>query len=126
MFYLSLMKNKLCLPIEYISPEDKTKIEGLLITVDCQYGAGNVTRLESDFVAIIDHHQIEITDQPLSRIEPRLGSCATLVWSMLKEEAYPVEEDLVLGTALYYGLYTDTNQLSELFHPLDLVWVLNV
>lgn len=117
---LSLMKNKLSLPIEYISPEDKTKIEGLLITVDCQYGAGNVTRLESDFVAIIDHHQIEITDQPLSRIEPRLGSCATLVWSMLKEEAYPVEEDMVLGTALYYGLYTDTNQLSELFHPLDL------
>ncbi len=117
---LSLMKNKLELPIEYILPENKEKMEGLLITVDCQYGAGNVTRLEADYVAIIDHHQIEITNQPLSRIEPRLGSCATLVWSMLKEENYPLEEDMMLSTALYYGLYTDTNQLSELFHPLDL------
>lgn len=117
---LCLMKNKLNLPIEYISPEEGEKIEGLLITVDCQYGAGNVTRLEADFVAIIDHHQIEITDQPMSRIEPRFDSCATLVWCMLKEEKYPVEDDMVLSTALYYGLYTDTNQLSELSNPLDM------
>lgn len=117
---LCLMKKKLDLPIEYIPKGELSKVEGLLITVDCQYGAGNVTRLEADYVAIIDHHQIEITNQPLSCIEPRLGSCATLVWSMLKEENYPVEEDMVLSTALYYGLYTDTNQLSELYHPLDL------
>ena len=117
---LCLMKKKLALPIEYIPVESREKIEGLLITVDCQYGAGNVTRLEADNVAIIDHHQIEITNQPLSRIEPRLDSCATLVWCMLKEEQYPVEEDMVLCTALYYGLYTDTNQLSELSNPLDM------
>ena len=117
---LCLMKNKLALPIEYIPVEEKEKIQGLLITVDCQYGAGNVTRLEADAVAIIDHHQIEITDQPMSRIDPRFDSCATLVWCMLKEEQYPVEDDMVLCTALYYGLYTDTNQLSELSNPLDM------
>ena len=117
---LSLMKNKLSLPVEYIPLGEKEKIDGLLITVDCQYGAGNVTRLDAENVAIIDHHQIEIMDQPLSRIEPNLGSCATLVWCMLKEENYPVADDMLLSTALYYGLYTDTNQLSELYNPLDL------
>ncbi len=117
---LCLMIKKLNLPIEFVPAQDKGKIEGLLLTVDCQYGAGNVTRLEADYVAIIDHHQIEITDQPLSRIEPRLGSCATLVWRMLKEEYYPVEDDMILSTALYYGLYTDTNQMSELSDPVDM------
>lgn len=117
---LCLMKNKLNIPIEYIPIRKAEKISGLLITVDCQYGAGNVTRLEAENVAIIDHHQIEIIDQPLSRIEPRLGSCATLVWCMLREEKYPLEDDMALCTALYYGLYTDTNQLSELYNPLDM------
>ena len=117
---LALMIDKLNLPIEYMSLEDGEKLEGLLITVDCQYGAGNVTRLDADVVAIIDHHQVEITNQPLSRIESRFDSCATLVWCMLREEHYPVEDDMVLSTALYYGLYTDTNQLSELSNPLDM------
>ena len=94
-------------------------IKGLLITVDCQYGAGNVTRLEAENVAIIDHHQQEITNVELSRIRSTLGSCSTLVWKMLLEEGYKLE-DSVVGTALYYGLYTDTNQFSEIYNPLDM------
>ncbi len=117
---LVLMRDKLNIPIDYI-PMEKQPVycPGLLITVDCQYGAGNVTRMEADNVAIIDHHQIEIEDVELSQIVPGLGSCSTLVWKMLGDAGYEVTDDNGLGTALYYGLFTDTNQFSELHNPWD-------
>lgn len=119
---LRLMRERLELPVEYIESGqgERIHLDGLLVTVDCQYGAGNVTGLEGDTVAIIDHHQEEITDVPLSLIQPRLGSCSTLVWKLLTDAGYPVEENMALGTALYYGLYSDTNQFSELYNPLDM------
>lgn len=117
---LKLMRDMLGIPIKYYAPGSKEKIQGLLITVDCQYGAGNVTHFDADDVAIIDHHPMEVTEVEKVRIIPNLGSCATLVWSMLQEEEYPVNENEKLGTALYYGLCSDTNQFSELYHPLDM------
>lgn len=117
---LKLMVEKLEIPVEYLEPDRLQPRKGLLITVDCQYSAGNVTRLEADDTAVIDHHPLEIKDTEMARVQPNLGSCATLVWSMLREEGYPVNEDVNLGTALYYGLYTDTNQFAELFNPRDM------
>lgn len=116
---LKLMIEKLGIPIEY-EPDCCRRVPGLLITVDCQYGTGNVTRFEADQVAVIDHHQIEIKEVEYSCIRPGLGSCSTLVWNMLREEHYPVNEDIILGTALYYGLYMDTNQFAEIYNPLDM------
>ncbi len=42
-----MMVDKLNIPVEYIprNPEDPYKVEGLLVTVDGQYGAGNVSRI---------------------------------------------------------------------------------
>lgn len=117
---LKLMIETLDIPIEYISMDAHEYVDGLLITVDCQYGAGNVTRLEAEYVAIIDHHPTEIVDVELSRIQPNLGSCCTLVWSMLQEAGFCVNAEEKLGTALYYGLYMDTNQFAELSNPLDM------
>ncbi|HKM33605.1 MAG TPA: DHH family phosphoesterase [Lachnospiraceae bacterium] len=119
---LCLMVEKLKIPIEYIKSNKKERLhlDGLLITVDCQYGAGNVTGLIADEVAIIDHHQVEIDDVPLSIIMPKLGSCSTLVWKLMKQAGYQINDENGLGTALYYGLYTDTNQFSELYNPLDM------
>ncbi len=119
---LCLMVDKLLIPVEYVKPEKNTRIhmEGLLITVDCQYGAGNVTGLTADEIAIIDHHQVEIDNVPLSIISPKLGSCSTLVWKLLKQAGFRIDDENGLGTALYYGLYTDTNQFSELYNPLDM------
>ena len=37
----------------------------------------------------------------------------------LKEEGYDPNENKFVATALYYGLYTDTNRLSEVSHPID-------
>lgn len=119
---LCLMVEKLNIPIEYIKSDKKNRLhlDGLLITVDCQYGAGNVTGLTADEVAIIDHHQVEIDNVPLSIISPKLGSCSTLVWKLMKQAGFRITDDNGLGTALYYGLYTDTNQFSELYNPLDM------
>lgn len=117
---LKLMIDMLNIPIEYVSPKDASKgCEGLLITVDCQYGAGNVTRITADTIGIIDHHQVENDSIALSIIHSGLGSCATLVWTLLKEAGYEVTDEEGLGTALYYGLFSDTNQFAELYNPLD-------
>lgn len=118
---ICMMVDKLNIPVEYVprNPENPYKVEGLLVTVDGQYGAGNVTKILSDEVAIIDHHKEEIKDVKLSRIESQLGSCSTLVWNMLKEMDYQ-DIDKKLSTALYYGLYMDTNMFAEIFNPEDM------
>lgn len=123
---LTLMVEKLQIPInyiedvkEYVGGYAEGKVPGLLLTVDCQYGAGNVTMIPAENVAIIDHHQVEIRDIALSEINPKLGSCSTLVWDMLRKNGYVIKEKIV-GTALYYGLYTDTNQFAEIYNPLDM------
>ncbi len=77
-------------------------------------------KFKAEHIAIIDHHPQENFDVEQCRIQTHLGSCATLAWCMLLEEGYPVSDNVNLCTALYYGLYTDTNQFSELFNPMDM------
>lgn len=117
---LRLMVEKLGIPIRYRAPEEG-KLKGLLITVDCQYGAGNISCFKAESVVVIDHHQQEIATDGLDGYEivSNLGSCATLVWKLLMEEHFPVNENIQVGTALYYGLYRDTSQFTELYYPLD-------
>ena len=120
---LVLMVERLAIPVEYVGPGSELGLDdkkGLLITVDCQYGAGNVTKLQAPTTAIIDHHQIEITDVLLREIRSGYGSCSTVVWSMMKEAGFSFAGKKQLGTALYYGLFTDTNQFSELHNPVDM------
>ena len=114
---LLLMVKELEIPIEHA--ESIGDFDGLLITVDCQYGAGNVKRFDAQNVAIIDHHQQEIYDISQSEIRSFLGSCSTLVWDMLMEEGFAVNDHSDVSTALWYGLFTDTNGFSELNHPID-------
>ncbi|MCM1181850.1 MAG: DHH family phosphoesterase [Roseburia sp.] len=117
---LRLMVEKLGIPIRYRAPEE-APLKGLLITVDCQYGAGNISSFQAESVVVIDHHQQEVATDGLTDYEivPNLGSCSTLVWRLLMEERYPVNDNIKVGTALYYGLYRDTSQFTELYYPLD-------
>lgn len=114
---LLMMISALEVPVDY-APNFYEKPE-LLVVVDCQYGQSNVTKTEAGTVAVIDHHQVieELTE--LSEIRSTVGSCATVVWDMIRSEGLQVNEDKMLSTALYYGLYTDTARLSEMNHPLD-------
>ncbi|MDR1245737.1 MAG: DHH family phosphoesterase [Clostridiales Family XIII bacterium] len=94
----------------------------LLITVDCQRGAGNVQNFDlpgaADF-AVIDHHRAEIPEGDNILIRPALASCATLVWDLIAGDGFSASGDYRVCNALCYGLFTDTNGFSELRHPLD-------
>ena len=114
---LKIMVNELHIPIEYAP--DLQKVNGLLINVDCQYGQRNVTETQADTIAVIDHHQVTSPLPELSEVRGNLGSCATVVWNLIRQEGLNPNDDKDLSTILYYGLYTDTNRLSEVSHPLD-------
>ena len=113
---LVMMIETLDIPIEHVSEIEKPE---MLVTVDCQYGAGNVTRFEARHVAVIDHHRPSSNLPVLREVRSYLGSCSTLMWGLLKQEGIDINTNHCLSTALYYGLYSDTNGFSEIAHPLD-------
>ena len=113
---LVLMISELNIPIEHVDSLEKPD---LLITVDCQYGEGNVTHFEADEVAVIDHHQVSGRLPEMNDVRSNLGACATVVKELLEAEGINMNVDKKLATALYYGLLTDTNNFTEVSHPLD-------
>lgn len=113
---LVLMTESLEIPIEYVKELDMPE---LLITVDCQYGESNVTRFDAKEIAVIDHHQVSGTLPEMSDVRSGYGACSTIMWDLLAKEGIDINEDEELATALYYGLFTDTNGFSELHHPAD-------
>lgn len=113
---MKLMISELEIPIEYVQELDPPE---LLLTVDCQYGEGNVQRFEAQNIAIIDHHSTGRQSDSSTEIRSQLVSCATLCYSMLKAAGFDMNSDVRIATALYYGLYMDSSQLSEINHPLD-------
>jgi phosphoglycolate phosphatase len=113
---LRLMLEALHIDIAHVTglPEDTD----LLVTVDCQYGAGNVQKFPAPAFAVLDHHRPEIPEGENIVIRPALASCATLVFDLIRGD-YDITGDYNIRNALYYGLFTDTNGLSEMRHPLD-------
>ncbi|MCR5417174.1 MAG: DHH family phosphoesterase [Pseudobutyrivibrio sp.] len=126
---LKLMVEDLSVKIHYVRYQDQLNellgigredLPDLLITVDSQYGEGNIQHFDAKNIAIIDHHQVSGNLPELSEVRSYQASCATVVWDLLRQEGFYVDDDLKLSTALYYGLMTDSNNFSELHHPLDL------
>lgn len=113
---LLLMIRELNIPVEYVTELPECD---LLMTADCQYGSGNVTSFPAVEIAMVDHHQCGLMQNENYCIKSNLGSCATVVWSLFQSCGFDISEDINLSTALYYGLYSDTNQFEEIFHPLD-------
>ena len=105
----------LSIPVEYVT---EVTPQNVLITVDCQYGESNVTKFPADFIYQIDHHA-DVENGHEGAINTNLGSCATLVWSLLQGVNFPIDEHSHASTALYYGLYSDTANFEEISHPLD-------
>ena len=113
---LCLMIQDLHIPIEYV---ESLETPELLVTVDCQYGESNVTRFEAGNIAVIDHHQVSCELPEMNDVRSMLGACSTVVKELLEQENFSINEHEELATALYYGLLTDTNNFTELSHPLD-------
>ena len=112
-----IMTERLGIPIEYL-PEIG-RIPELLITVDCTYGEGNVKWFEAENVAVIDHHKSTHLLPAMHEVRSSYGSCSTLVYRLLADEGEDINGDITLATALYYGLYMDTNAMAEIGHPAD-------
>lgn len=113
---LKVMLKLLEIPLQWASELEAPQ---LLVTVDCVHGERNVTDFAAERYAAIDHHKITENIPEMSEIRSNYGSCATIVCQLLENEGYPLEEDIRLSTALYYGLYSDTACFSEVKHPAD-------
>ncbi len=117
---LVTMVKELDIPIEHVRNVELEEAAELLVTVDCQYGEGNVSIYPAEQVAVIDHHCVEQNLPSLSRVESNLGACSTLVWDMLLEEGVDPNRNEDLATALYYGLYTDTGNFDTVYQEKDI------
>lgn len=113
---LLLMKEVLEIPILHV---EELEAPELLVTVDCQYGERNVQKFEAKNIAVIDHHKVFTKLPKMSDVRSKFGSCATVMWKLLKKEGINVNENEKLATALYYGLMTDTSGFVEISHPAD-------
>lgn len=113
---LVIMKDMLNIPLEYVNELPKAE---LLLTVDCVYGEGNVTTFPAEKVAVIDHHLCGKAVTELTEVRSSYGSCSTVVAEMLPDTGVDINGDSKVATALYYGLYSDTNAFGELNHPAD-------
>jgi phosphoglycolate phosphatase len=110
------MVQALSIPLQHVGSPPECDA---LVLVDCQYGAGNVTKFPAKTVFVLDHHSQEKSTLTNGIILPQLGSCSTLIWDLLRKEGFDFTARADVSTALYYGLYTDTACLSEINHPLD-------
>ncbi len=108
---LLLMIEKLSIPLEYVRRTDDEA--GLLITVDCRAGQRNVSTLPHQNLAVIDHHELDMGEvlPELREVRTDCSACVTVIWIMLKKAGFPIE-DRLLSTALYYGLYMDTQKFK--------------
>ena len=113
-----MMLERLEIPLVHV--DELHSAPDLLITVDCQYGEGNVTRLPAKRIAVIDHHPLGPGKFDYSEIRSAYGSCSSLVYQLLRDYGLDANDDSKVATALYYGLYSDTNSLSEIVHPADM------
>ncbi|MCL1866889.1 MAG: DHH family phosphoesterase [Oscillospiraceae bacterium] len=115
---VELMVEWFNIPVEHVQNADKVPPPDLLVCMDCQYGEGNIAKIKAPKVAVIDHH-LKVTDFELGVIQSNLGSCSTLVWTLLKAEDFDFALCKDVPASLYYGLLTDTNNFSEINHPVD-------
>ncbi|MGN0400966.1 MAG: bifunctional oligoribonuclease/PAP phosphatase NrnA [Acetatifactor sp.] len=117
---ICLLIQELKIPVEYLN-ELETPLEKpeLLLTVDCQYGEGNVQYVEAAAVAMVDHHNTGRESDDMCEIRSNLVSCATICYDLLKAEGFEVNRDMSVATALYYGLFMDSNEFSEIRHALE-------
>ncbi len=125
-----ISKENMCLMLECMNDvvveyvDSSFKCKELLVTVDCQYGAANVECIEAQHVAIVDHHRIDNLKRNVDYecILSSYGSCASVVYQLLVNEKFPInslDQENRLSTLLYYGIYMDTSEFSELRHPAD-------
>ncbi len=113
---LVLMKEKLDIPIKYVKDLQNPE---LIITVDCLFGERNVFPFKADNYAAIDHHNVTAPTGAMAEIRSSYGSCSSVIADMYAKEGLDYNDYPDVATALYYGLYMDTNGFSEVSQAPD-------
>ena len=107
--------------VPMIRAKDATTLgaEDWSVLVDAQKGNANITDLATDEVAAIDHHENK-GDQgyKFSDIRPQVGSCSAIIAEYFFENNVTVPREI--ATALLYGIFMDTNDLTRGASPLDI------
>ena len=86
--------------------------EDWAVLIDTQKGNTNTTDLPTDEVAVIDHHEY-CGDKGYRFIDvrPEAGSCSTIIADWFFENN--MEPPRVVATALLYGIFMDTDNLTR-------------
>jgi nanoRNase/pAp phosphatase (c-di-AMP/oligoRNAs hydrolase) len=89
------------------------------VLVDGQKGGGNLTDLDTEEVAVVDHHERR-EDQAyrFEDIRPAVGACSTIVAEYLFENGF--QPPTGIATALLFGIMKDTESLTRGVSGLDL------
>ncbi|MDR1143210.1 MAG: DHH family phosphoesterase [Spirochaetaceae bacterium] len=93
--------------------------EDWAVLVDAQKGNANITDLPTDEVAAIDHHEYKGNQgYRFEDIRPEAGSCSAIVADWFFENN--VEPPRIVATALLYGIFMDTDNLTRGASDLDI------
>lgn len=105
------------IPLALIDYSDYDRI----LMVDSFPGSGHVSLpLDKNVDVIIDHHPNEIPEDSTTFYEiiPQIGSTSTIITSYLEAEGIKIKP--AVATALFYGIKTDTNDMSVNVTEADL------
>lgn len=112
------MVNKYGIKMTLIDPGFTVSSDELLVIIDGQYKAGNVSPVSAENVMTIDHHLEDgLWNYLYKDIQPRIGACATLVFNYLKR--FGVLIDQALATVLYFGILMDTDMFTGQMTTID-------
>lgn len=109
------------------APQSEEEAQTYPVPVDFRSEADVLAVFGARAVAVIDHHKVKHPENlpPMQEIQ-FYKSCSTVLWTMLKKEGIELQEGQKeapekrrLASALYYGLYTDTSELQEMFGGED-------
>jgi nanoRNase/pAp phosphatase (c-di-AMP/oligoRNAs hydrolase) len=93
--------------------------EDWAVLVDAQKGNANITDLPTDEVAAIDHHEYRGNHgYRFEDIRPDAGSCSAIVADYFFENR--IEPPREIATALLYGIFMDTDNLTRGASDLDI------
>jgi nanoRNase/pAp phosphatase (c-di-AMP/oligoRNAs hydrolase) len=93
--------------------------EDWAVLVDAQKGNANITDLPTDEVAVIDHHEYRGNKgYRFEDVRPEIGSCSAIIADYFFENRMVPPSKI--ATALLYGIFMDTDNLTRGAHELDI------
>ncbi len=98
--------------LQHASKIDEASFDGVML-VDCQPDYGFLPEEGLPVLGIIDHHPLSTASSgiPYVDVRPAYGATSTILTEYFQEAGLEPTSDI--ATALFYGLKTDTNDLSR-------------